>query len=137
MVASAVGVPTPTIACSTPQACLSTCWMDGSSFSAAASSGVDATIGVGMTVALVISPSAAPSPLDDRKAGRYASTPPVSDTIRTGPTAPKLVAAMTWDTVSPQPTPRLPPGRRWVAMNWAPPRPSRAFSADREPSPEA
>ena len=44
--------------------------MDGSAFSAAASSGVDATIGVGMTVALVSSPSAAPSPLDDRKAGR-------------------------------------------------------------------
>src|SRR5216684_2603165 len=52
--------------------------------------------------------------------------------MRTGPTAPKLVAAMTRDTVSPQPTPRVPPGRRWVLMNWAPPRPSRAFSADRE-----
>ena len=84
-------------------------------------------MGVGMTVALVSSPSAAPSPLDDRKACRYASTPPVSDTMRTGPTAPKLVAAMTRDTVSPQPTPRVPPGRRWVLMNWAPPSPSRAF----------
>jgi hypothetical protein len=70
VVASAVGVPTPTIACSTPQACLSTCWIDGSALSAAASSGVEATMGVGMTVALVISPSLAPSPVEDRKAGR-------------------------------------------------------------------
>ena len=59
----------------------------------------------------------------------------VSETIRTGPTAPKLVEAMTRDTVSPQPTPRVPPGRKWVLMNWAPPSPSRAFNADREPSP--
>src|SRR5580704_11767853 len=121
MVASAVGVPTPTTAWSTPQACLSTDWIAGSAFSAAASSGVEATMGVGMTVALVISPTAIPSLLDDKKAGRYASTPPVSDTMWIGPTVPKLVDAMTRDTVSPQPTPSVPPGRRWVLMNWAPP----------------
>ena len=65
MVASAVGVPTPTSACSTPQACLSTCWMVGSSRSAAASSGVDAMIGLGITVAEV-NASLVTSPWDDR-----------------------------------------------------------------------
>ena len=66
MVASAAGVPTPTIAWSTPHAWASTCWMAGSALSAAASLGVDATIGVGMMVAVVASGSVLPSPLDDR-----------------------------------------------------------------------
>jgi hypothetical protein len=101
--------------------------MVGSARSAAARDGVDATIGDGMIVAVVASVSAAPSPLDDRMVCRYPSTPPVSVTMWTGPTAPKLADAMTRDTVSPQPTPRVPPGRRRVLMNWAPPRPSRAF----------
>ena len=48
--------------------------------------------------------------------------------MRTGPTAPKLIAEMTRETVSPQPTPRLPPGRRCVLMNWAPPSPMRVFT---------
>ena len=44
--------------------------MAGSVLSAAASRGVDATIGAGMMVAVVVSVSAPASPLEDRIVGR-------------------------------------------------------------------
>ena len=130
MVASAVGVPTPTSAYSTSQACFSTCWMVGSARRAAASSAVDAMIGLGITVADVRwADLAGDLALGGQDGLQVASTPPVSVTMCTGPTAPKLVAAITLETCLPQPTPRFAPGRRWVLMNWAPPRPTRAFMA--------
>jgi hypothetical protein len=71
IVASTVGVPTPTSACSTLRACFRTCWTVGSSRRAAASEGVDAMIGVGITVAEVTSDdSAVASPFEDRMVGR-------------------------------------------------------------------
>src|SRR5256885_16558334 len=96
MVASAVGVPTPTSAYSTPQACFSTCWMVGSARRAAARSDVDAMIGLGITVAGVgWADSPAIAPLEDKRVGRQPSTPPVSLTMCTGPAVPSLAAATT------------------------------------------
>ena len=66
-VASVVGVPTPTIACSSSQASApSACWIVGSALSAAASGGVDAVIGQGMILVVVASGSVTPSLLEER-----------------------------------------------------------------------